>query len=73
MSDYSKLNLGCAYTLTNPLLFGWFINAGLYAIVAAQGATFSGSATGVQCHQSRADVFKPQLPQQFPGDQDGNC
>jgi len=62
-----------ASTTCIALLFGWFINAGLHAIVAAQGATFSGSATGVQCHQYRADVFKPQLPQQFPGDQDGNC
>ena len=73
IADYSKLNLGCAYTLTNHLLFGWFINAGLHAIVAARGATFSGSATGVRCNQYKADVFMPQLPRQFPGDQDGNC
>jgi hypothetical protein len=74
IGDNSKMNLGCPYALTTPLVFTYFISASIHAIVNAQLMAVSGSgATGVRCNQYKADVFKPRPPQQFPGDQDGNC
>ena len=68
------LTLGCPYALTTPLSFGYFVNAGTFSVVEAQGMTVTGpAATGVRCNQYKAEVSKPTPPQQFPGDQDGNC
>ncbi|HKA74194.1 MAG TPA: hypothetical protein VKE26_20480 [Xanthobacteraceae bacterium] len=43
-ADMSKLNIGCAWRLTAPVRFSYFLNAVDFSKINAQGATYSAEA-----------------------------
>jgi len=76
VNSMSKLNmLACPFTINGVFSIGYFINAGTWSVVAAQGATFRGDffITGTQCNSFYAIVSPPQNHQPFPGTTPGNC
>jgi len=68
---FSKLNLGCQINPPEQRAFSYFVDATAFSIIAAQGATFTGAATGVACNSVHSLIKFPSQP--FPGSYPGNC